>query len=210
MSVCLVLPLKSLREGKTRLSSALDAGKRAALIERLLAHVLDQAAVFPGLQHTILVSACEHARGFAEQRGASVLDEPVPGLNPALGRALLTVRALEYRKMMIVPCDLPLVDADDLRCLSGAASSQAIAIAPDRSGLGTNGICLPAGSEFAFSFGENSFTRHAATVTRLRLQVGRVERPRLAFDVDTPADLWHLHNLESTAALPTQTFTVMR
>ena len=37
MSVCLVLPLKSLREGKTRLSSALDADQRAALIERLLA-----------------------------------------------------------------------------------------------------------------------------------------------------------------------------
>ena len=192
MSVCLVLPLKSLHDGKTRLSSALDADKRAALIERLLAHVLDQAAVFPGLQHTILVSACEQARARAEQRGASVLDEPVPGLNPALGRALLTVRALKYDKMMIVPCDLPLVDADDLRCLSGAASSQAIAIAPDRSGLGTNGICLPARSEFAFSFGEDSFARHSATVARLRLQVARVERPRLAFDVDTPADLWHL------------------
>jgi len=196
MSVCLVLPLKSLHEGKTRLSSTLDAGERSALIGRLLAHVLDQAAVFPGLQNTILVSACEDARARAEQRGTRVLDEPVPGLNPALGRALLAARALAYDKLMIVACDLPLLDADDLRCLAGAASRQAIALAPDRTGLGTNGMCLPAGIDFPFSFGEDSFARHCATVTRLGLQVARVERARLAFDVDTYADLRHLHTLE--------------
>jgi 2-phospho-L-lactate guanylyltransferase len=197
MSVCLVLPLKSLRQGKTRLSSVLDPARRAALIERLLAHVLDQAAVFPGLQHTILVSACEAARAHAAQRGARVLDEPVPGLNPALGRALLAARALAYEKMMIVPCDLPLLDADDLRCLAGAASAQAIAIASDRSGLGTNGLCLQTAIDFPFAFGEDSFARHHASVAQLHLQVARLERARLAFDVDTPADLRRLHTLES-------------
>jgi 2-phospho-L-lactate/phosphoenolpyruvate guanylyltransferase len=198
MSVCLVLPLKSLREGKTRLSSALDADERAALIERLLAHVLDQAAVFPGLQHTILVSPSEEARARAEQRGARVLDEPVPGLNGALGQALLAARARSYDQMMIAPCDLPLVDADDLRCLSDAASSHTIAIASDRSGLGTNGICLPARIDFPFSFGADSFARHGETVAQLHLQLATIERAGLAFDVDTPADLRHLHTLESS------------
>ena len=201
MSVCLVLPLKSLREGKTRLSPALDADQRAALIDRLLIHVLDQAAVFPGLQHTMLVSACGDARARAEQRGARVLHEPLPGLNHALGHALLAVRARSYDKLLIVPCDLPLLDANDLRCLAGATTAKTIAIASDHSGRGTNGMSLPATLDFPFSFGADSFARHRETIAVLRLQMVRIARPRLAFDVDTPADLRHLHTLES-APLP--------
>lgn len=201
MSVCLILPLKSLREGKTRLSPALDAGQRAALIDRLLMHVLDQAAVFPGLQHTMLVSACADARARAEQRGARVLHEPVPGLNSALGHALLAARALSYDKVLIVPCDLPLLDADDLRCLAGAATGKTIAIAPDHSGRGTNGMSLPAALDFPFSFGLDSFACHRETIAVLGLQMAQIARPRLAFDVDSPADLRHLHTLES-APLP--------
>src|SRR5262249_33062743 len=62
MSVCLVLPLKSLRGGKTRLQAVLREEERAALIQQLLAHTLGEAARFPGVEHTVLVSACEEAR----------------------------------------------------------------------------------------------------------------------------------------------------
>jgi 2-phospho-L-lactate guanylyltransferase len=192
MSVCLVLPLKSLSEGKTRLAPVLDADQRAALIDQLLMHTLAQAAHFPGLGHTMLVSACKEARARAKTYGASVLDEPVPGLNPALQHAQLTAYANGATKLLIVPCDLPLLTAEDLRCLADAASMQAIALAPDRCRQGTNGICLPTSIPFEFAFGPSSFDRHRSGIAQLQMIVAEVARPGLAFDVDTPRDLAQL------------------
>ena len=197
MSTCLVLPLKSLRDGKTRLAGVLAASERAALISGLLEHVLEQAAQFPGLEQTILVSACAEARACAARYGTSVLEEKVPGLNHALEQARITARAAGATKMLVAPCDLPLLTADDLRCLAAAASLQTIAIAADRAGTGTNGLCLPASAHFEFAFGVESYVRHRMAVERLGLRVATVERTGLAFDVDTPEDLQRLRSFES-------------
>jgi 2-phospho-L-lactate guanylyltransferase len=197
MSVCLVLPLKSLREGKTRLAVALTNSERAALIEQLLAHTVEQAAQFPGLGRTLLVSACEEARARAQQYGIQVLDEPVPGLNHALQHARTTLYANGVGKMLIVPCDLPLLSAEDLRCLADASTLHSVAISPDRARLGTNGLCLPASAPFQFAFGPQSFELHRRMSERLRLSVTELDRPGLAFDIDTPADLAQLLALSS-------------
>jgi 2-phospho-L-lactate guanylyltransferase len=197
MSVCLVLPLKSLHEGKTRLAAALRNSERAALIEQLLAHTIEQAAQFPGLGHTLLVSACEQARARARQYGVRVLDEPVPGLNHALQHARTTLWAEGVAKMLIVPCDLPLLNAEDLRCLADASTPHSVPIAPDRGRRGTNGLCLPASAPFQFAFGDHSFELHRRMSERLQFSVTEVDRPGLAFDVDTPADLVQLRAVSS-------------
>lgn len=197
MSVRLVLPLKSLHDGKTRLAPVLDAAQRAALIDRLLMRTLEQAAQFPGLQNTLLVSACEKARARATECGVGVVDEPVAGLNHALQRAQRAVCETAAEKMLVIPCDLPLLTADDLRCLVDCAGTQAVALAPDRFKQGTNGICLPSSTAFEFAFGPGSYKRHRSSIERLRLRAVEVERPGLAFDVDTPNDLAQLRDADA-------------
>jgi 2-phospho-L-lactate guanylyltransferase len=63
-----------------------------------------------------------------------------------------------------------------------------VAIAPDRTGRGTNALIVRCGASFDFQFGEDSFARHseAAAARNLALAVHRDEA--LAFDVDTPDD----------------------
>jgi 2-phospho-L-lactate guanylyltransferase len=195
MSLCLVLPLKSLREGKTRLSAVLDEAARAALIERLLAHVLAQATGFPGLQHTFVVSPSAEARAWAHRHGTRALHDRGEGLNAALTGALCAVREMGYERMMVVPCDLSQLAADDLRCL--AAAGEALALSADHSGQGTNGLCLPVTVDFPFAFGPGSLQLHLHAAQRLRLHIVRVDRPGLALDIDTPADLRHLHTREA-------------
>ena len=195
MNVCLVLPLKSLRGGKTRLQAVLREQERATLIQQLLAHTLGEAARFPGVEHTVLVSACEEARTRARTYGVNVLDEPIPGLNHALEHARDWVRARGAEQMLIVPCDLPALSAGDLRCLAQASSGGAIALSPDRDRRGTNGMCLPTSLALQFAFGPGSFDRHRAAIERLHLRVVEVERPGLAFDVDTPEDLAQLRGI---------------
>ena len=202
VNVRLVLPLKSLHEGKTRLAAALSAKDRAALIDRLLMHAIAQAAQFPGLENTIVVTGCEWARARAAQCGVGIIDEPTPGLNHALHRARRAVYEVGAEMMLVVPCDLPLLTAQDLRCLAAAASADVIALAPDRAKRGTNGICLPSSTALEFAFGEDSWVRHRTAIERLRLRTAEVERPGLVFDVDTVEDLAELRSLEAQVLSP--------
>ena len=104
--------------------------------------------------------------------------------------------------MLVIPCDLPLLAADDLRYLVDCASAQAVALAPDRFKQGTNGICLPSASPFEFAFGPGSYQRHRSSIERLHLRAVDVERPGLAFDVDTPDDLAQLLDADAHLSCP--------
>ena len=197
MSLWLVVPVRSLRDGKSRLAPALDAQQRRAFVERLLVRTLERAARFPGLEHTLVVSACNEARAQASACGATVIEERAPGgLNNALRQAQLALRVAGVTRMLMVSSDLPLLQPEDLQCLAAASSAGAIAIAPDRAQQGTNGIGLHAAMDFDFSFGPNSFQRHLERLRQLDFRSAVVERIGLAFDVDVPDDLAELRALE--------------
>ena len=197
MSLWLVVPVKSLRDGKSRLAPALDAQQRRAFVERLLVRTLDRAARFPGLERTLVVSACSEARAQASACGATVIEEHSPGgLNNALRQAQLALTDAGVTQMLMVSSDLPLLQPEDLQCLAAASSGGAIAIAPDRARQGTNGIGLHAATEFDFSFGPNSFQRHLERAQQFDVDSAIVERTGLAFDVDLPNDLAELRAVE--------------
>ena len=198
MSVWLVVPVKSLRDGKSRLAPALGSAERYAFIEWLLVRTLEQAAHFPGLERTLVVSACEEARARASACGARALEEHAPGgLNHALRQAQLALSELGAMRMLIVSGDLPLLQAQDLRHLASASAADTVVLAPDRNRQGTNGLCLHTCVPFEFSFGPNSFERHLYCIRQLNMRSVVVDRPGLAFDVDIPD---HLAELRASAA----------
>jgi 2-phospho-L-lactate/phosphoenolpyruvate guanylyltransferase len=197
MSLWLVVPVRSLRDGKSRLAPALDAQQRRRFVERLLVRTLERAAQFPGLKRTLVVSACSEARAQASACGAMIIEEQAPaGLNNALRQAQFALRDSGVTRMLMVSSDLPLLQSEDLECLAAASSAGAIAIAPDRNRQGTNGIGLHAAMDFDFSFGPNSFQRHLERAKQLDVRSAIVERIGLAFDVDVPDDLAELRALE--------------
>jgi 2-phospho-L-lactate guanylyltransferase len=197
MSPWLVIPVKSLRDGKTRLSSVLDPVKRRAFMDRLLVRTLNQAATFPGLDRTLIVSACDETRARAIALGAHSLDESGCGLNAALKLAHASIRQQDATQLIVVPCDLPFLRAEDLQHLSQLATSGNIVIAPDRRMRGTNGLCFDATLEFSFEFGPDSYARHKNNARRLQRDYASAERPGLAFDVDTPDDLAELQKRDA-------------
>jgi 2-phospho-L-lactate guanylyltransferase len=189
VNLWLVVPVKSLRRGKSRLAPALDPGERFALSQLLLLRTLQRAQRFPGLDRTLVVSGCEETCEFAVESGVRALQESPPGgLNAALAQAQAALRERGASRMLAIPCDLPLVEAHDLRRLAGAPP-RGIALAPDRARRGTNGICLPIDFAFDFRFGFESFERHLDSAHRLGLQSTIVDSGGLAFDIDVPADL---------------------
>jgi 2-phospho-L-lactate guanylyltransferase len=198
MSVWLIVPMKSLREGKSRLAPTLNPQKRHQLLEGLLLRTLERAAAFPGLERTLLVSGCNETLARAAGLGAQVLKERAgAGLNGALRQAQLALRHLDASQMLVVPCDLPLLEVKDLQRLAEAGSDHGIGIAPDRKREGTNGLCIEASLDFGFSFGPDSFALHLEQTKKLGLQETLVESAGLGFDVDLPEDLVHFDELES-------------
>ena len=63
-------------------------------------------------------------------------------------------------------------------------------VAPDHRDEGTNALALPLAPRFSTSFGNrDSFARHQATAAHLALRLSIYRHPRVAVDVDEPADL---------------------
>jgi 2-phospho-L-lactate/phosphoenolpyruvate guanylyltransferase len=203
MNTWLVLPMKSLLGGKTRLAPALDLVQRRALLERMFRHTLDQATQFPGLDRTLVVSGCSKTRARAAALGAQVLEEvPGAGLNGSLRQAQLVLRQRGASHVIIVHCDLPLLDASDLRDLAQAASAGTIAMAPDRKREGTNGLCIDISMDFEFSFGPDSYSLHLEQAVKSGIKTALVESIGLGFDVDLPEDLAQLAKLDYSHHAP--------
>lgn len=184
MTVWAIIPLRASPESKSRLSGVLDETARAALVDAMLARVLDAARTARNVARVCLIGS---ARTVPDD--VTVIADPGQGLNAAATAALAAAAGAATR-LIVIHGDLPLVTARDIELLAAVPEGE-IAIAPDRHGTGTNAISLPlpAAKGFSFAFGPDSFARHNAEAGRLGLTVEEIHSPGLSRDVDEPDDL---------------------
>jgi 2-phospho-L-lactate/phosphoenolpyruvate guanylyltransferase len=188
-----VVPIRSLRHGKTRLSPVLGSEAREALL-RGNANRVVAAAVDSGLIETVLVvSPDAETLAWAADMGAGVVAVPQPAHHPGLNGAIDAGRAWALHHgasaVMSLFADLPLIVADDIRAL--VARKEPVVLGPDRRGEGTNALLLRLagrGAEFTFAFGEGSLAKHLEEARRLGLNAAMHDAPGIAFDLDTPDD----------------------
>ena len=188
-----VVPVRSLRHGKTRLSPVLGNEAREALLRGVADRVV-AAAVGSGLIETVLVvSPDAETLAWAAELGPAVVAVPQPehrlGLNGSIdsGRAWALDRGASA--VISLFADLPLIVPDDIRSM--AARSEPVVLGPDRRGEGTNALLLRLagrGIEFTFAFGDGSLARHLQEARRLGLNAASHDSPGIAFDLDTPDD----------------------
>jgi len=151
-----VIPVKPLRAGKTRLSRALGGVSRRALVRYLLSHtvrVVRRSRIASGC---VVISRDPEVLQLARRLGARALRERQPGLNAALAQAAASLRGA----MLVLPLDLPLLDSSALRALARRRPGRAAAIAPDRAGRGTNALLLQPPNLIECRFGPDSFAAH--------------------------------------------------
>lgn len=186
MTCWAIIPVKASSESKSRLAGVLDAPARAALVDAMLARVLDAARA---ARNVARVGVLGTAR-IVLPGDVAVLADPGGGLNAAVAAALGEVAGRGATRTVFIHGDLPLVSAQDLELLAAVPTGE-IAIAPDRHGTGTNAISLPLPEArgFSFAFGPDSFARHNAEAARLGLKIAEVRSRGLARDIDEPDDL---------------------
>lgn len=191
MSLWLVIPIRGLAAGKSRLASVLGAGERLSLNTQWLEALLDAFAnLAGGLDCCVVVSPSDDALSHAESRGARALRETGPGdLNAALEQACGYAREHGAGRILILAADLPEVRSRALSALIEACSTDSVTLVADKTGTGTNGMLLPAHAARGFSFGEGSLARHEQWFKTPGQPVSLWRDAGLALDIDTPADL---------------------
>jgi 2-phospho-L-lactate guanylyltransferase len=185
----LLMPVKSLRCGKSRLETTLSPAERRRLNEFFLRHMIAVAAQYPGLGRTAVVSDADDSLTLAAELGARAIHTARRDLNGALADGCRELRRGGVQRILILPVDLPLVEAHDLRVLAAAGERHAVTISPDRDGVGTNALMVADDLPLRFTFGDDSYRLHQAEARRCGVTPLLHLDPRIAQDVDRPADL---------------------
>lgn len=191
MTLWAIVPVKPLRRGKSRLAEVLTQEERADLNRRLLAHTLDTLTSIPEIEHVLVISRDQSALSLARDHGARTVQEHgSPQLNLALARATIVAKTYATRGVLIVPMDLPLITAEDVRTmLELAKDPPVVVVAPDRHGQGTNALLVCPAGLIEYEFGPGSFHRHCAKAQQAGARLEICELSSLALDMDLPEDL---------------------
>lgn len=168
-----VIPIRSFRNGKSRLAEVLDPEERTALVLELAERAVDASLPLP----TLIVGRDEKIEPWARERGCDFLYY-AGELNEAVRAGYERISGT----VAVVSADLPLAQNFSTQLPEGPA------IVTDQHKTGTNALVLPGGLDFQFSFGPDSCARHVAEFKRMGL-VPEVIHNELSIDIDRPEDL---------------------
>lgn len=186
-----VVPVKDLRNAKQRLAGVLGAGEREALFRAMLEDVLAALAACPDLAGILVVTRDPEAKRLAVHYGTRVLiEEANRGHTAASTLGARTLAKEGAAGMVQLPADIPLVTPDDIAALLEAhRAAPAVTLAPSRDRRGSNAVACSPPDLLPLRFGDDSFFPHLQRARALGIEPHIVERPGLALDIDTPADL---------------------
>ena len=198
METDVLIPLKRLDAAKTRLAPALTNDERGRLMAGMLGWVA-RAAVRAGAGRVALASSDPAAPGLARGLGVECVSDAGLPWNEGLvhARSLLDRPAAA---VLYLAGDLPLLDAADVTALVEAGGEGTAVVGRAHDG-GTNALWVCPATALVPAFGAaGSASVHAARAREHGLAAVVVDQPRIAHDVDTPADLAAVRRLAAAGA----------
>jgi 2-phospho-L-lactate/phosphoenolpyruvate guanylyltransferase len=190
MSLCAIIPVKPLSQGKSRLSGILSEEKRIRLNKVLLSSTLNCLRKIQQIDCLIVVSYDSEVLMIARGFGAvTVLETQKTNINRALRKATKVAIGLNYGKVLIIPADLPFLNPDDIiRMINMAKKPPEIIIAPDMRETGTNILYINPIGAIKYKFGDESFKKHLEQAERKKVHIKIFRCEKIAFDLDLPND----------------------
>jgi 2-phospho-L-lactate/phosphoenolpyruvate guanylyltransferase len=185
----ILVPIKDLRNAKQRLAAVLDQRDRTELAQAMLSDVLEALSG----REVSLVSSDPFAVELASYYKLAVIpDKANFGQTEAIAMATAICQCRGILHTLVVPADIPLIEAVDVQSMYTSAPERGSVIVPSSDKRGTNAVLRRPSSLFPLRFGNDSFVPHlnAAIATESTCVVLSV--PRIALDIDTPEDLRQL------------------
>ena len=189
----ILIPVKNLSDAKQRLASVLDQSARTELAQAMLHDVVAALAAWPQRQVCTLVTSDPFAFELAEKYDFELIpDRTNPGETGAIEMAtrLCEARGIDYT--LVIPADIPLIQAAELEQILAAAPKEGSVLVPAADGRGTNAAFRRPANLFPLRFGNDSFRPHLAAAQATGKPCQVLQLPSIALDVDNPGDLQQL------------------
>ena len=191
MALWAIIPVKPLRRGKSRLAKVISAEKRAELNQYLLEHTIQILSTIDEIENIMVISKDTEALALARDLGAKTVQEyGSPGLNTALSRAVQIAKSYETCGILIVPADIPRLNAEDIKkILDHREKPPVVVIVPDRKKEGTNVLFASPPDLIEFQYGNGSFEKHSQAALEAGARLEICDLASLELDLDEPEDL---------------------
>lgn len=200
-----LIPMKELPQAKMRLAAELDAAQRVELALAMLTDVIVACTQSGCFDLISVISNDSEVFWHVRELGAKPLAEPatLSGLNESLtfGQRYLA-RRIAVDELVILPADIPLAHAGDVRAVVeafGADAGPRVVLVRSRDN-GTNALAMRPPEAVSMQYGRDSADAHRAAAEASGVEVVELENERLAYDIDALEDLAALPGLAVGAA----------
>ena len=204
-----VLPVKSPRNAKQRLSGFLSAEQRETLARILYRQTLASLCQAEGIDRVVVMTSDSEIAEHARRSGALVFDENAQ-VSHSVSADAACLRAIQLgaTTVLLVPIDVPLVTPADFTRLAAAArpggqgspqaspqaSSQPgppakLIVVPSADGTGTNALARTPPDVIESRFGPGSCRAHLDQARSKSVHSEVLRLRGLMFDIDTPEDV---------------------
>lgn len=199
-----VVPSKNLDRAKSRLASVLSAAERRNLVLAMLGDVLGTLAKSNRVQGIVVTSGEAAISTLVASHGAELFSSDGDrDLSSALVSTDGFLQQRDANAVMVAPGDIPLLGVSDVAAaVEAMGAGPSVMLAPDNLGAGTNLLAMSSPGLIPYSFGTDSFRRHASAARARDIEPIILERPGLGLDIDAPADLYQFMEQAS----PTHTY----
>jgi 2-phospho-L-lactate/phosphoenolpyruvate guanylyltransferase len=189
----ILVPIKNLRHAKQRLAEVLDQASRTELAQAMIHDVLSAIASWNKRPEVGVVTSDPFASDLAEQYDFRIIaDGENRSETDAIAMATAVCENEGTRSTLVIPGDIPLVQAAELEQIVNAAPKKGTVLVPAADGRGTNAALRTPAALFPLRFGNDSFKPHLAAAKATGLPCITLSLPGIALDIDNPADLQQL------------------
>lgn len=191
MKTFAIVPVKKFENSKMRLSLMLSTDDRMQLSALMLDDTLSALAGAQSLEQVVVVSCDRRAEEIAAKHGAKFLhEEKESGVNSAVELADSYCMNLGIDATVVIPQDLPLLDALDVDMVCDMAKNEGscIVICPSLRYDGTNLLLRKPPSVIKTYYDSDSYETHIKVASKLGVLVKPFFSKRLMSDIDTPED----------------------
>jgi 2-phospho-L-lactate/phosphoenolpyruvate guanylyltransferase len=189
----ILVPVKSLAHAKQRLASLLDQPTRTKLAQAMLFDVLETLHTWTNRPDISIVTSDPFALHLAQQFDFQVIpDNANRSETDAIEMATRFCESRGIDSTLVIPGDIPLIQADELEKILEAAPGQGSVLVPAADGRGTNAAWRCPAGLFPLRFGNDSFKPHLTAARAAQKPCVVLSLPGIALDVDNPSDLRQL------------------
>jgi 2-phospho-L-lactate/phosphoenolpyruvate guanylyltransferase len=189
----ILIPVKNLSNAKQRLASVLNQANRTELAQAMLSDVLEVLAAWIHRPAVSIVTSDPFAVSLARRFSFDVIpDSTNRSETDAIEMATRVCEARGIDSTLVIPGDIPLIQAEELAQILKAAPAEGSVLAPAADGRGTNAAYRRPAALFPLRFGNDSFKPHLAAARATGKPCAVLSLSGIALDVDSPSDLRQL------------------